>query len=218
MIKNIEEKSDYILYIERTPEQKMANLANVLIEDKSNSNTIISKYQDIIFNPHNECKLKAPTIQINDYFYGHCVGCKILCSNAKESKPLVIPDKTDEYINKYITTEFNKEYDINDTYFDLSGGLISSFPDGTLNWDKIANVIKQLSYEKFLLTYYWDIIKQYLRQEAKGRCRICNSGGMLHVHHRNYDIRGYEAQNLNELIVLCEDCHKIFHKKMPQIK
>jgi hypothetical protein len=213
MIKNFEERSDFLIYIERSPDQKMSNLANIIIEDKSAPNTIVTQFRDAVFNPHYECKLKSPEIWIQSPTYGGCEGCNILCSNAKEKKPVVIQDRTNEYINKYIITEFDENYNVDETLLELRGGLLIAPTEDVINWDLVAEKIRSITYGDFLKTYYWNIISRYLKKEAKEKCRVCNSGGILHVHHRTYDIHGYEANNLKDLIVLCEKCHALFHGK-----
>lgn len=47
---------------------------------------------------------------------------------------------------------------------------------------------------------YWD-----------NRCAICFSPDNLHVHHRTYDRLGHEQ--FTDLIVLCDDCHALYHGK-----
>lgn len=213
MQKNFEEKSDYIIYVERTPDQRLANLANVSIEDKTTKNLIFNTYSDVLYDPHNECKLKPPYIRFTGNL-DDCNGCTIACSNAKEIKPRVIKDRTDEYINKYIVSEFNRNDITEESYHELSCGFLSIFTDESVNKDLVAKKILSLSYEDFLKTYYWNIITRYLKKQANEKCRVCDGGGILHVHHRTYDTHGYEADNLIDLIVLCEDCHAKFHDKI----
>ncbi len=67
------------------------------------------------------------------------------------------------------------------------------------------------SYEAYLKSDVW---KKRRRQalEADGfRCRICDSGMDLNVHHRSYDRLGSEAPM--DLITLCRQCHAVFHGK-----
>jgi hypothetical protein len=46
--------------------------------------------------------------------------------------------------------------------------------------------------------------------KAGFRCQVCNAYGVqLNVHHRTYERRGAEWDT--DLIVLCHDCHEIFH-------
>jgi hypothetical protein len=79
--------------------------------------------------------------------------------------------------------------------------------------DNIAEYIKAMEYKEFLQTPYWKDISDYKKKMANNRCQLCNKKGVLHTHHRTYSIHGYEINNLDDLIVLCEDCHKKFHNK-----
>lgn len=78
--------------------------------------------------------------------------------------------------------------------------------------DKIAEHIKSLNYRDFLNTPYWKAVSAEKRRKAKYRCELCNNTGLLNVHHKTYEHHGYEKDYLNDLIVLCEDCHKKFHE------
>lgn len=81
-----------------------------------------------------------------------------------------------------------------------------------INKDYIANVIKSnMSYKEFLTTPYWKAVAQKKKQQAGYRCELCNSKTYLNVHHRTYENHGYEMDHLQDLIVLCNDCHKKFH-------
>jgi hypothetical protein len=77
--------------------------------------------------------------------------------------------------------------------------------------DVVAVYIQEMKYKDFLKTPYWRAISEKKRHEAKYRCQMCNSEGILNVHHRTYDIHGYEMENMKDLIVLCDDCHKKHH-------
>jgi len=77
--------------------------------------------------------------------------------------------------------------------------------------DLVASNIKTLEYKEFLSTPYWIAVSQKKKQQAGFKCELCNSKGFLNVHHKTYENHGYEAKNLKDLIVLCNNCHKKFH-------
>lgn len=79
------------------------------------------------------------------------------------------------------------------------------------DFDRIAEYIKNMNYKDFLQTLYWKTIAEKKRSEAKYKCQLCGKSGFLAVHHRTYSTHGYEHQNMNDLIVLCNDCHEKFH-------
>lgn len=76
---------------------------------------------------------------------------------------------------------------------------------------KIANYLQKLPYKQFLSTPYWTAIAAKKKIKAHYCCKVCNSQKLLNVHHKTYEHHGCELDNMNDLIVLCSDCHKKFH-------
>jgi hypothetical protein len=75
-----------------------------------------------------------------------------------------------------------------------------------------------MKYADYLRTPDWKRFRSIVIKKAQHRCQLCNSSGVLHVHHRNYaDIFN---EKLCDVVVLCADCHKIFHEhgKVKSIK
>ena len=65
-------------------------------------------------------------------------------------------------------------------------------------------------YKKYLSTKVWDEKRREKLKEAGYKCQLCSKKDVkLHVHHNTYERIGDE--DMNDLIVLCEDCHKKFH-------
>lgn len=75
-------------------------------------------------------------------------------------------------------------------------------------------VLQAMPYDEFLQTIYWDIIRGYKLYKAHYKCELCNQNGQLHVHHKTYENHGNEHEHLDDLIVLCRDCHAKFHNKL----
>ncbi len=67
-----------------------------------------------------------------------------------------------------------------------------------------------IDYDSFLLTPYWKVIKQILKQKHNS-CQRCGSKYKLHIHHLTYNHHFYEHLFLDDLIVLCEKCHQNEH-------
>lgn len=67
-----------------------------------------------------------------------------------------------------------------------------------------------MSYPDYLDSEEWRERRSWAIEDAGGRCQVCNSPDQLHVHHRTYERRGYEAPG--DLTVLCAECHELFHK------
>lgn len=87
---------------------------------------------------------------------------------------------------------------------------------GCVNQDKLAWLIERMPYSEFLQTAYWFGVATKRKTDMGMRCQVCNETGTLNVHHRTYDIHGREHQNLNDLCVLCEFCHGLFHGHLEQ--
>lgn len=87
-----------------------------------------------------------------------------------------------------------------------------------VNWKTVSDHIKGMKYEEFLKTPYWKAIATHSKFKAGYRCQVCNSSYNLATHHRNYAIHGFEHAHMNELIVLCDDCHSKFHRKRQKSK
>lgn len=71
--------------------------------------------------------------------------------------------------------------------------------------------LKTMPYREYLNTPEWqDRRKRHLKSVGY-KCQVCNSGGIIDIHHRTYDRRGNEGYR--DLIALCRDCHSLFHKE-----
>lgn len=90
---------------------------------------------------------------------------------------------------------------------------IEYIKNADVHWSVIAYHIQSMEYQNFLKTPYWRAIAAHTKYKAGYRCQICNSSQKLATHHRNYAIRGYEHSQMQELTVLCDNCHNQFHRK-----
>lgn len=73
--------------------------------------------------------------------------------------------------------------------------------------------LKELPYREFLNTIYWSIVRNYVVYRRGYRCELCGGHQNLNVHHKTYENHGAEHSNLNDLILLCHNCHAKFHDK-----
>lgn len=71
--------------------------------------------------------------------------------------------------------------------------------------------MKNKDYNNYLKTKYWKQKRQKVLKAAKYKCQLCSNKEKLHVHHNTYENIGSEKKE--DLIVLCEKCHKKFHDK-----
>ena len=67
-------------------------------------------------------------------------------------------------------------------------------------------------YRLYLKSPEWQEIRQQILRFWDYKCATCYSEYDLHVHHRTYKRVGNEE--LNDLIVLCENCHAKFHETL----
>ena len=105
--------------------------------------------------------------------------------------------------------------DIKNIYLCSTSKLIK---DGIIDLDFIENAIiikafvkdyKQ-NYKQYLETEHWKSIRESKLKETGYKCQLCSKTDIkLHVHHNTYERIGDE--DMNDLIVLCESCHKKFH-------
>src|SRR3990167_785505 len=73
--------------------------------------------------------------------------------------------------------------------------------------------LETMPYREYLQTPEWQARRKRQLSSAGYRCQVCNTGTKrLNVHHRTYERRGREL--FSDLIVLCEDCHALFHGKI----
>jgi hypothetical protein len=72
-----------------------------------------------------------------------------------------------------------------------------------------------LPYNEYLKTDWWLHRRERALKLAEHCCQVCNASGRLEVHHRTYERLGHERDA--DLIVLCADCHRLFHSdgRMP---
>jgi len=141
-----------------------------------------------------------------------CCECerKLIENNTKNKldyetqQKVLITTNTQIFIEKYINTKYHK-YEYRTGWNEINNDFI--YTDINL----IIIAIKKLSYQDFLQTFYWQIVKDRKKYRANYKCQLCGNGGTLHVHHSTYENHGNEINNLNDLIVLCDKCHEKFH-------
>lgn len=70
--------------------------------------------------------------------------------------------------------------------------------------------LRSLPYSEYLKSDHWQSFRKRILKSANYTCSICHANESLHVHHRTYENLGDEYYK--DVIVLCENCHKLFHK------
>lgn len=66
------------------------------------------------------------------------------------------------------------------------------------------------NYEEYLQSKHWKQIRAIMLNKF-GKCQVCGSIDNLEVHHNSYEHVGEEKNHLEDLVVLCHDCHSLFH-------
>lgn len=70
---------------------------------------------------------------------------------------------------------------------------------------------RYLAYDEYLESDYWKAIRKKALDRDGGRCKLCNELKNLQVHHRSYKNKWGDDAEFDDLVTLCEECHKNFH-------
>jgi hypothetical protein len=70
-------------------------------------------------------------------------------------------------------------------------------------------------YQRYLRCKHWLITRRLVLERANSRCEICRECHASEVHHKTYQRVGRE--NLDDLLAVCERCHKIQHSDGPHL-
>lgn len=112
--------------------------------------------------------------------------------------------KNDSLMNKYIRIEtlFNRK--------NFEKYLNQEYRKDDLSIYQLKN----MPYREYLQTNHWDKVKKVVRERAKNKCQLCGTTkGQMNVHHNNYEHRGEELDHLEDVILLCRDCHSMYHNR-----
>lgn len=96
---------------------------------------------------------------------------------------------------------------------EVPGAQLQEFPK--VDAERVR-ILARMAYPEYLQTPEWQARKKIMRARADNRCQVCNTSEKLHVHHRTYDRRGNERPE--DLTVLCESCHDLFHANGKLVK
>ena len=70
-------------------------------------------------------------------------------------------------------------------------------------------------YVEYLKSNEWLIIRQLKIKQADKKCEYCGSRRRLRIHHLTYKHIYNEFYHLEDLIVVCDACHKAIHHIKP---
>lgn len=126
-----------------------------------------------------------------------------------------IVENTVNYIDTFVSPKQLKEFIFSTPFEKLEMIDMNHY---NVNENYIRNYIKSMDYHEFLKTPWWDAIRSAVRYSKNNTCEKCGcTDKTLHIHHPNYEIRGYEDKYIDTLQCLCEDCHKEAHSKKKEI-
>lgn len=77
--------------------------------------------------------------------------------------------------------------------------------------ERKAKLLARLPYEEYLKTTHWQSRREQAILYAGAKCQVCSGCHNLEVHHNDYSRLGQEWDS--DLVVLCGDCHGLFHER-----
>jgi DNA replication protein DnaC len=77
--------------------------------------------------------------------------------------------------------------------------------------EEAIKLYRALPYEEFLRTDYWASVRDGLIAKV-GKCQLCSTLSGLRCHHNSYEHHGSEHLHPEDLTVLCERRHMLFHR------
>jgi len=72
-----------------------------------------------------------------------------------------------------------------------------------------------INYKEYLKSDYWLSIREQVYERDNHKCKLCDSGKHICVHHLSYE--NLYNERLEDLITLCRKCHYIIHKQNPYV-
>lgn len=126
--------------------------------------------------------------------------------NEKEERDQIYETGTRKFIEEFLVTDFS----YNKKEFYQIWRRLSSL---SLYSNVVKEAVQKIGYKDFLKTLFWNLVSNRKRYKAGFKCQLCNNSKILHVHHKTYEHHGLEHLYLDDLIVLCSDCHEKFHDK-----
>lgn len=113
------------------------------------------------------------------------------------------------------TEKVEQFYSNRKEYEEFAKGLVRKSQVRKYPTFKILKKEERVDYGEYLRSKYWQDFSFVTRMRA-GKCRVCGEKNRLHVHHKRYtDSMGNSIlykESPGDVIVLCENCHKIAHK------
>jgi hypothetical protein len=86
--------------------------------------------------------------------------------------------------------------------------------DELITFEAVFTVkLVRVNYGEYIVSPEWREKAEAAKEAAGQRCQVCNVSrdrSTLDTHHRTYERLGHEEPG--DLVVLCRDCHRLFHE------
>lgn len=115
------------------------------------------------------------------------------------------------YFNEWLNSDYSLTKEGLSNIYQVRNQVISML-NSLDEWEIKDYVNNQMTYKRYLMTPYWQLVSNLARKKAKYKCQLCGSKESLNVHHKTYKHKGFEIMNTDDLIILCQDCHQKFHE------
>lgn len=123
-------------------------------------------------------------------------------------KPAILREFSDRFHNGVLTVaEHLQTLDDANKVLDLSFAYL--FNENAPEWQPDKPKKQYVDYKAYLQSDHWKKTRVIALERANHHCQVCNSTDRLNVHHRTYERLG--SEDPEDLTVLCESCHKLFH-------
>ena len=157
----------------------------------------------------NYIKLENGTV-VSEERYNRAIG--IISSFIGERRKIFkIKHKFDNPIPIYASIKFNEDIK-HYTPLECQKWVIEKFKLLDVpKKEKKTKKPKYIPYKKFLVSKYWLSVKRVVLKRDNNKCAKCGTTIKLRVHHLTYKNHFNEHNHLEDLITLCDSCHRNIH-------
>lgn len=195
----------------RTRDSCFARVSGNPAEVKYNLEFTCSKCDEVVLEKWTKNEILTQ-LEISPSF--QCEKCRTNTSDTlTDERVFAVAMNTLSFINKYLTPTTSN------IYTEYAEKQLAAFKRAlrTIDEDKVAEMIKNMSYENFLQTLYWKAVSFIVKETRDNKCQVCSATTGIVAHHNTYQNHGYEHKEhvmKSDLVVLCDRCHTKFHSKV----
>lgn len=129
----------------------------------------------------------------------------------KENNKKIAEMKEKEFFDEWLNPDYSLTTDVYKKPYNAKNNVINCLM--YIDKYKIKDYVNnQMSYKMYLSTPYWQLVSLLAKRKANYKCQLCGGSNNLNTHHRTYENKGMEINNMGDLIVLCQECHQKFHE------